>query len=519
MTFLFRFIRFFVLLVSCIIAIGVYLFITMTIPDSSLQTIRLTEIYGFISIIYLYITLLISPLYDVLPFLPFRALAVRSRRALGVSAFFFGLLHGFLGFFFLLGGFAGLRFLDAKYLFGISLSFVALLILSVLAATSFDFMIKKLGGPRWTFIHRFVYLAAFLLVFHVLLLGSHFVDLSAVIPQVFFAALFLLLILESIRFDRYMFKKFSTFPRLGIAFVVVVWGMFLGIVLVFLPQNATQSLNIHAQHQQLARQALRDANQKTGSIPSLVGDRTKRYSVGFSYPDDIQPGQDVDLKFTIYDASSGNPVLLYKPVYEKVMHMIIVNSDLTYFSHIHPTQQGNSFVVTTQFSADGMYHIYINFQPFGAIEQQFGFTLPVGDVTTIVQASQKPDTNLKKTFGDYTVALDLPAGGLDAQEMTIGNQKLTFVITDAKTKKPVTTLQPYLGAFGHLVLINESTYDYLHVHPASLTIPSATDHSGPTVEFLPIGIYGQFKPGIYRLFAQFNPDGKLFTSDFTVKVK
>ena len=39
------------------------------------------------------------------------------------------------------------------------------------------------------------------------------------------------------------------------------------------------------------------------------------------------------------------------------------------------------------------------------------------------------------------------------------------------------------------------------------------------VIFLPLGLYGPIKPGVYRVFAQFNPNNNLFTSNFTVTVE
>ncbi|MEH7351442.1 hypothetical protein [Gottfriedia acidiceleris] len=42
---------------------------------------------------------------------------------------------------------------------------------------------------------------------------------------------------------------------------------------------------------------------------------------------------------------------------------------------------------------------------------------------------------------------------------------MKFTIKDVKTKKPITNLQPYLSAIGHVVAINCDTVTYLHVHP------------------------------------------------------
>lgn len=48
----------------------------------------------------------------------------------------------------------------------LTIGFAALLILAVLAATSTDTMIRRLGSKRWTWLHRIVYLAATLGLIH-----------------------------------------------------------------------------------------------------------------------------------------------------------------------------------------------------------------------------------------------------------------------------------------------------------------------------------------------------------------
>src|SRR5689334_7306781 len=150
-------IRFYVLVFSAIWAAAAYIYIKQTIPSEQTQTIRLTETYALTSLTYLYLALLATPLTRFFTFLPFRSQYVRARRAIGVSAFFFGLLHATNAFFFLLGGFEGLGFLSDKYLLAISLSFTALVILSLMAMTSFEFMVNKLTYPKWKMLHRLVY--------------------------------------------------------------------------------------------------------------------------------------------------------------------------------------------------------------------------------------------------------------------------------------------------------------------------------------------------------------------------
>jgi DMSO/TMAO reductase YedYZ heme-binding membrane subunit len=512
-------IRFYVLVASLIISASVYLYYKNLYTSGSLLTIKLTQSYALLAITYLYFALLAGPLCFIFKFLPFRASYFKSRRAIGVSSFYFAILHAYFAFFGQLGGFGGLGFLSNKYLFAISLSFISLVILTLVAATSSDMMVAKLTFKRWKLLHKAVYIAGFLILIHALMLGTHFASLSSLIPQIFLLAFTFLMILEAIRIDAYIQKKFITLPRFGLTMVVV---LSLGISLMvyfLLPNSIPLSLGIHATHIQLAKDAQNLAVAPATNLPpSLVGDRTRRFTVSFGHPDKIQPNQNAVLTFQVFDASSGNQVQFFSVLYQKVMHLVIVDNELTYFSHIHPDLNEKNLTVTTQFPKSGVYHLYLNFQPLGAIEQQFAFTLAVGDGGNSPKSEEPADLNLTKTFGQYEVTITYPKPLIGA-EMAIGNQKITFTISDAKTHQPVTNLKPYLAAFGHLVMINEATFDYLHVHPTNIFAPKPDAFSGPTVEFLPLGLYGPIKSGVYRMFAQFNPNDTLFVTDFTVKIE
>lgn len=203
-------IRFYVLLTSSMVAGGIYFWAVTSFQGEGFQIINLTQTYALTSVIYLYFALLASPLVRFFPGLPFRAKYIQARRAIGVSAFFFGAVHAYFAFFGELGGFEGLQFLNSTYLIAITLSTAALTILTLMALTSFDFMIDKLGYKRWKFLHRFVYLAGLFIIIHALMLGSTFTDLSTAIPVIFGIALVFLLLLESVRFYKYLLQKFLT---------------------------------------------------------------------------------------------------------------------------------------------------------------------------------------------------------------------------------------------------------------------------------------------------------------------
>lgn len=519
---LLRTIRYIVITFNLLIAVVVLLLIKTTIPSGSLQTIRLTQTYALLAISYLYISLIISPLHSLFPNLYINRFLIRARRATGVSAFMFALIHACFAFFGQLGGFKGLGFLSNTYLLAITLSFTALTILACMAATSFDRIIAKIGFQKWKLLHRFVYLAGILIVIHALLLGTHFSTTSGIIYRIASVALVVLLLLEALRLDTYMKRRFELLPQFGGFFVLAMMGIMFG----FFSQQPTNGdilFNIHAQHLQLAKDLANGTSPNIDpmnkqSFPGMQGDRTKRYTVSIHQEETIVPMKDTTLNFQIYDASSGDRVFLFSKINEKLLHLVVVDNKLVFFNHIHPIYDQNGFKIVTQFPHPGMYHLYLDFQPLGAIEQQFAFTVLVGNSNDYDRPTPVVDQHLTKSFGAYTVALQIP-NTLNAFDLAQAKQTLSFTLYNTHTNSLITTLKPYLEAYGHLVMINTDTFEYIHVHPANLTPPAPDANGGPTVNFIPMSLYTQIKPGTYRVFAQFNPNNHLFTSDFTIKIE
>lgn len=218
---LFGNVRFYVLVFSAVLSLAVYVWVKSAVFAGPLQTIRLTQAYALIAVVYLYFTLLAGPLCYVARWLPFRGQYFKARRATGVSVFYFGLLHALSAFFGQLGGFSGIASLNTKYLFAISLGSVSMIILLLMTVTSFDFIVAKMTFVKWKILHRFVYLVSMLILVHALILGTHFRDLSDLIPKIFFVAFAFLMLLEANRFDAWLQKKFVSLQRLRISVILV----------------------------------------------------------------------------------------------------------------------------------------------------------------------------------------------------------------------------------------------------------------------------------------------------------
>src|SRR5450755_3529624 len=84
----------------------------------------------------------------------------------------------------------------------------------------------------------------------------------------------------------------------------------------------------------------------------------------------IQPEQKVQLKFTIRDPKTQTVVNHFELVHEKLFHMFIVSSDLTYFLHDHPVPQPDgTFLFDAVFPKPGMYRVVADVYPAGGTPQ------------------------------------------------------------------------------------------------------------------------------------------------------
>lgn len=237
----------------------------------------------------------------------------------------------------------------------------------------------------------------------------------------------------------------------------------------------------------------------TGAQPSAGADGVQaRFEMPAGQP---LPGQNTTLTIKLTD-KAGKPIDKLDTVHEKKLHLIVVSKDLSFFNHIHPEYKGNGeFAITTQFPAAGDYKAIADFTPTGMGAVNKSQWIAVQGSAPAPQPV-RPETVWKTEAGGKTATLSfdqLKAG----KELT-----LTFNIKDAQTGKPVTDLQPYLGAVGHVVILSQDAENYLHVHPAD---EKAT---GPDAKFMTTFPH----PGVYKIWGQFQHGGAVFTVPFVVEV-
>ena len=160
--------RFFIklLLWSAIVMAGLYPAYPLLKADPSVwadPAKYLLEYYGKTATLLFIGALSLSPLKTLLPKSDLLRNLNLHRRLIGVSSFFFALIH--LGFYFVYSGGFDTFFEDIGKPF-ILLGIGAFSLLLVLAVTSNNRAVHKLGGKKWKRLHRLAYVAAFLILFH-----------------------------------------------------------------------------------------------------------------------------------------------------------------------------------------------------------------------------------------------------------------------------------------------------------------------------------------------------------------
>ncbi len=227
----------------------------------------------------------------------------------------------------------------------------------------------------------------------------------------------------------------------------------------------------------------------------------------------LKPGTPARFSFSITN-NSGQVIKDFSLTHEKLLHLIVVSRDLASFQHLHPDYDKTTGAFTIpdlMFGSAGRWLLFADFSPAGSgldahgnpITKLAKLDITVGEESEYKEAPLGGEERTKK-FGTYEVSLRTEPAAI-----VVGSEtELEFTLK--QNGRPLTNLEPYLGARGHSVILRADTLEYIHTHP----------HEGP-------GAPGDGKvifttrfdrAGRYKLFTQFKHQGKIITTDFVVSV-
>ncbi|MGY1700162.1 hypothetical protein [Geodermatophilus sp. SYSU D00766] len=189
--------------------------------------------------------------------------------------------------------------------------------------------------------------------------------------------------------------------------------------------------------------------------------------------DALPAGDAVPLSFRLL-GPGGAPVTAYETVHEQDLHLVVVRRDLTGYQHLHPVLAPDGTWTATVALSPGPWRVLADATPTArGTGLVLGADLAVGGPWEPVPP---PDPSATAEVDGYTVTLD--------GELVAGRES-EVVLTVTRDGAPVTDLQPYLGARGHLVALRAGDLGYLHVHPTggaggavrfAVEVPAAGEH-------------------------------------------
>lgn len=232
------------------------------------------------------------------------------------------------------------------------------------------------------------------------------------------------------------------------------------------------------------------------------GVATSNLMIDWEFGAEPAAGVAVPLTLTVKE-ETGEPVKEFDIGHDKKMHLIVVDATLTEFQHLHPEQQADgSFALDVAFEHGGQYTLFADFIPKGEGAMTLSQRIEVQGTEPSAAALQ-PDADQAKEVAGMKVALNMP-------EPVAGEEvSFSFTFEEAESGEPVNDLEMYLGAVGHVVILDSKAEKYLHNHPID------EKSTGPEAEFETVFP----EAGTYKVWGQFQRGGELLLVPFVVEVR
>jgi hypothetical protein len=211
-------------------------------------------------------------------------------------------------------------------------------------------------------------------------------------------------------------------------------------------------------------------------------------------PSAPRPGERLRIVFAVVDPRTGRRVREFETVHVRLHHLFVVSQDLSFFAHEHPKlRRDGAFELDLTLPRPGMYRLLSDFYPRHGSPQLIENTLILGGPTS-------PLPQLESGLSTKSAEnLEVSLVTEPAQPIAGARTRLQFRV------EPATGLEPFLGAWGHLLAASEDLVDMIHSHPFLAD-------GGPRLQFnviLP-------RPARYRIWAQFQRQGVVNTAHFDV---
>lgn len=251
-------------------------------------------------------------------------------------------------------------------------------------------------------------------------------------------------------------------------------------------------------------------------------------NVNMSVPPTVVANEAFTLRLLFSDVD-GSPITDLVLSHERLVHLIIVRTDLDVYTHLHPKQttQPGEFALEVELPTAGNYWL------FAEVTRANGEHAVVRKLLSVAGEAAAWKGLVAEKIEQVVEGMRVKLAG--AKAIRVGEPAtLTFSVEDAASGKPVQDLQPYLGAPAHVVILNEGGEAFAHVHGA-LPITEDMAHDGGHSDQSEHDSHGDvpaaFGPtitashvfteaGVYKVWFEFQTSqGQPLVADFVVHVQ
>lgn len=198
-----------------------------------------------------------------------------------------------------------------------------------------------------------------------------------------------------------------------------------------------------------------------------------------------------------------------KEVHTKKIHVLMADQTLTDYQHLHPTADPSdpeTFTYTVTPRQSGAYRVWVDITLNNGTQEI---------MSSYIRGNARTEGLIDRTLvmfatvSDMTATLSFNPASLVMGETSTGQIDLT----DPKGN-PLTDLEPIMGAFGHIVAINEDRKTLAHVHPLG-DEPKKQEQRGTS----PITFHLEPNAaGITKIFLQVRRGGTDYTFPFSINI-
>lgn len=195
-------------------------------------------------------------------------------------------------------------------------------------------------------------------------------------------------------------------------------------------------------------------------------------------------------------------------VHTQKFHLLVIDPTFSDYQHIHPQLTNTPGVYSFTFvpTTTGTYRAWADITPVTTGVQQF----VQGSIGTDPKRPGAIDKSIRMVAvsGNYQFNLSF-----DKPPVSGGESMGTIRVTDKKGK-PITSLEPVMGTYAHIVAFSEDFNTVMHTHPMGAEPKADSERAGPEVMFH----FEPKKSGFVKLYAQFKIGGTEVFAPFGLNV-